>query len=61
MGSGNNSVLVETDSGVVRAPFPAKNETVTLAGIDFTREEDTIVATTADGTELQLAAKEQYK
>lgn len=60
-GTENFSLLVETDSGVVRAPLPPENETVTLAGIDFTREKDTIVATTDAGTEIQLAAKEKYK
>ncbi|SDM71956.1 Membrane associated serine protease, rhomboid family [Halogranum gelatinilyticum] len=57
----NFTVGVETDSGVVRAPLPGKNETVTLAGIDFTREKRTIVARTTDGTELRIAAKEQYE
>lgn len=54
-------LLVASEDDVIRERLPAKNETVTLAGIEFTRENRRIVAATDDGTRVRVATKEEYQ
>ena len=53
-------LLVASESGVSRQQLPRKNESVTVAGIEFTNEGRKIVARTEAGTEVRVATKETY-
>lgn len=52
--------LSRNNTTVASAPIPAKNESVLMQGMNFTREKDNVVAS-YNGTEITVAKKETYK
>jgi membrane associated rhomboid family serine protease len=53
-------LLVGNATQRARAPLPAKNQSVTLDGIEFTNDGQKLVARTESGTAVRVATKETY-